>query len=248
MAALAFTSSHRREEHVSDGGDGGLEAEVDAVVDGLRAHNTALLGEQLEPSQGSARLIILDALQVLLVHDDVAGDVLGVLAFETLHLRDDHFSVLGHSFVLDGLDHVDVALSAADENLSFHELDKTLDEEVLEKLLIGVFVAVELFADLLAHLLTQVLDVLIDFSHALDTLQILLLGLLDLQADLLVGKFVLEVLRDLLLFFLDVLVLLDGELVAHRLLDARDLLVTVLLDELDHRLQDFLRLNVVAHF
>ena len=117
---------HAGEEHVADRRDGGLEAEVDSVLDGLGAHDSALLGEHLESTETARGLVVLNALQELAVNDDLARDVVGALAPEPDHLVDDHLTVVGHGVVDHRLDEVLVGLSAADEDLAFHELDESL--------------------------------------------------------------------------------------------------------------------------
>lgn len=57
---------------MSDGWDGSLESEVNTVVDRLRAHDSTLLGEHLEPTDTPSHFIVLNALQVSAVDDDVA--------------------------------------------------------------------------------------------------------------------------------------------------------------------------------
>jgi hypothetical protein len=84
--------------------------------------------------------------------------------------------------------------------------------------------------------------VLVDLSHLLDSLEILLLGLLDLQSDFLISELILVILSNLLFFLLNVVVLLDGELITHGLLDSHDFLFTVLLNEGDHGVKDLLGL------
>ena len=123
---MSLLASHRREEHESNGWNGSLEAQVDSVVYGLRAHNSSLLGIQLESSERASKVVVFDALEVLSVHDDVAGDVVGGLALEPDYLVDNHIFVDSHGLVLDGLDDGLVALSASDEDLAFHQFDESL--------------------------------------------------------------------------------------------------------------------------
>ena len=118
-----------------------------------------------------------------------------------------------------------------------------LNEQILEELLVSILIAVHLLSDLSSHGLSKVFNELVDLSHLLNSFHVLLLGLLDLQSDLLIGQFILVVFGDLLFFFLYVVVLLNGELVTHALLDSRDFLFTMLLDESNHGIEDLLGLN-----
>lgn len=57
---------------MSDGWDGSLETKVNTVVNGLRADNSTLLGEHLEPTDAPSHLIVFNTFQVSAVDDDVA--------------------------------------------------------------------------------------------------------------------------------------------------------------------------------
>ena len=111
---------------MSDGGDGGLEAQLNPVIDRLRTHNPSLLGVQLESAQASTGLIIFNALQVFPVNNNLAGDILWTLALEPLDLADDHLSVCLDCLLLHLFDHGFVALSASNKDLPLHELYQSL--------------------------------------------------------------------------------------------------------------------------
>jgi hypothetical protein len=139
--------------------------------------------------------------------------------------------------------------------LALHEFNKTLlkinykkeitylNQQILEKLLVSTLIFVHLLSDLSSHLFPKFLDVLVDLSHLLDSLEILLLGLFDFQSDFLISELVFVVLSNLLFLLLNVVVLLDGELITHGLFDSHDLLFTVLLNEGNHGVKDLLGLK-----
>ena len=112
---------------MSNGWDSGLEAEFDSVVDGLWAHNSSFLGEELETTDASGGLIVIDALEVFFIIDDnFAWDILWVFTFESLYLCDNELSVLGDSIIHNFFNKTNIRFSASNENLTFHKLDETL--------------------------------------------------------------------------------------------------------------------------
>lgn len=123
---LFHSGSHGREEHVSNGWNSCLEAKINAVINGLRTNNSALLGVQLEPSNDARGGVGLNAFEMLSINNDVAWNVIGSLSLETNDLSDKHFLVHGNGFFFDRLDESLVFLSAPDEDLAFHQLDETL--------------------------------------------------------------------------------------------------------------------------
>ena len=111
---------------MSDSWNGSLEAKINTVIDGLGAYDSSFLCEHFEASEATSGLIIFDGLEVLAIDNDLAWDVLWALAFESLHLANDHFSVLANSVILDLLEKFFVSLSASDENLAFHKFNESL--------------------------------------------------------------------------------------------------------------------------
>lgn len=197
---------------MSDGWDGCLEAQVDSIVDGLGANDSTLLGVHLEATDNSISLVVLDAIQVSLVDDDVAGDVVRIHSLESFDLLHDHLSVFfgcrwNHFF-----NKTHVALSAPNEKLPFHHLDKSLNHQVFQKSLIGTLVLCELISDLGHGLLFQFVDILVDLFHFVNPHLVLFLGLSDLHLDFFILELSSEIVVHDFLLLLDVLVVLDCEL------------------------------------
>ena len=117
-----------------------------------------------------------------------------------------------------------------------------LNKKALQKSFVGVLVICQLSSQIGFGLLLQGLNILVDLSHSLNSLHILLFGLFNLHADLLVGNLVLEVLLDLHLLLLKILDLLDGEFINHTSLNSSNFLNTVLLDESNHGIKNLLGL------
>ena len=136
---LRFTSSvgmsswrrcHWWEEHCSDRWDCSLETKVDSVVNRLGAYDSAFLGKQPESSDAPGGLVVFNALKILGVDCDLAWNVFQAFSVEADDLVNNHLLVSIDSFVNHRLDQLFVALSASQENLSFHEFDETLSKLV----------------------------------------------------------------------------------------------------------------------
>lgn len=121
-----------------------------------------------------------------------------------------------------------------------------LDKKVLEKFLILSLILAHSLSNLSPSIFSKLFDILIYFLHLLDPDLILLLGLVDLQFNLLVVELGLEVLSNSLLLLIDVVVLFDSEFVTHAFFDAVYFLPAVLFNELDHVLKDLFCLQVAA--
>ena len=114
---------------MSDGRDGSLEAQVDSVIKGLRAHDSSLLSEHFKASNASIQLVVLNALQVFAVDDDLARNVIRALALKSRNLCDEHVLVCSYGLSLNGFENGLVALSAADVDLRLHELYQPLQRD-----------------------------------------------------------------------------------------------------------------------
>lgn len=239
-----FILSHGWEEHVPDGRDGSLEAEINPVVNGLGAHDSALLCVHLEPANDPVRLVVLNTIKMGLINFNVAWNVVWAHALESLDFLDNELSVFldgtGHNL----FDKVLITFTASDVQFGLHHFDESLNHEVLEQLLVSGLIFLHLLANLRLRLLFQFLNILVNFAHSLDSQLVLLLRLLDLHFDLFVLQLRFEVVVHDLLLVLNILVVFDGEFLLGSLLDAGHLLVTVLPDELHHVLEDSLRLRL----
>lgn len=109
-----------------------------------------------------------------------------------------------------------------------------LDEQVLAEFLVLALVVSQLLDHLVLGFLVELLDECVDGSHLLDSLFVLLLGLLNPQLDLVLLQLVSVVLDQALLLLSNVLLLLDGELLLGLVLDGLHALVTMGPNELDH--------------
>jgi hypothetical protein len=126
-ASLIFLwSSHRWEKHVSYGRNCGLEAELNSIINGLRANDSTLLGEHLETSNAARVLVVLNRFKEFLIDDDFAWDVIWRLALVSLNLGDNHLSVGLDSLILNFFEHIKVRLSASDKDFTFHQFNKAL--------------------------------------------------------------------------------------------------------------------------
>lgn len=234
-------SPHRREEHVSDSRDGGLEAEVNAAIHCLGEHNLALLGEHIEATEAAGLRVSVNALNpVVLVNHNVARDLLGALIREHLDLLDDHVAIFLDNLVLDLLNEVSILLAATDEHVGLEELDETLQQQVLEEFLVAIDVLSELVLDGSTSILTKLINVDIDGLHSLDSTLVLLLRLGDLDEDLMLLEVLLGIFLNSLLGRGNELVLLDGVRVSSTGSDSCNFLAAVLSNELDHVLEDLL--------
>lgn len=171
--------------------DGGLEAKFNSIVDGLRAHDSSLLGEHLKTSDAARVLVVLNRFKEFLVDDNFAWDVVWGLALVSLHLGDDHLFVGLDSLVLDFFEHIEVGFPASDEDFTLHEFDEALkgietgsankrkntylDEEILEQFLVSCLIRLHLLLDLRLGLHLELFDILIHLLHSLDSLLVLLL-------------------------------------------------------------------------
>lgn len=224
---------------MSNGRDRCTEAQANTLVDRLREHNLAALDQHLEAADDARLRVVVGTGQVLARVDRyLARDVVRRLALEDLNLVHDHLLVFADSLFHDLLDEADVLLAAANDDGGLHELDESLKQQVLQQLLVGFLVVGKVLLDLVAADDVQLVDVVIDLAHLHNPLLVLLLGFLDFELNLLVGQIVLERLRDLVLFSADIRILLDGELVEFGLLDPRNFLLAVLLDEVHHVCED----------
>lgn len=225
-----------------DGWDGCLEAQINPVVNGLGAHDSALLCVHLEPTEDTVCLVVLNTIKIGLINDDAAWYVVWVHALKSLDFLDNELSVFldgsWHNLFDDAL----VACPASDDQRGLHHFNETLNHQVLQQLLVRIWIALHLLANLRLSLLFQFLNVLVNLAHSLDSHLVLLLRLLDLHFDFFVLQLGLEVVVHDFLLVLNILVVFDGELLLSSLLDTGHLLVAVLPDELHHVLEDSFRL------
>jgi len=227
---------------VPDGRDGCLEAQIDSVVNGLGAHDSALLCVQLEPAKDPVRLVVLNTIKIGLINDDVAWYLVWAHALKSLDFLDNELSVFLDGLWHNLLDNINIAFPASEEQRCLHHFDETLNHKVLEQLLVSVLIILHFLANLRHRLFFQFLNVFVNLAHSLDSHLVLLLRLLDLHFDLLVLQLSFEVVVHDLLLVLNIFVVFNGELLLGSLLDAGHLLVTVLADELNHVLEDSLGL------
>ena len=111
---------------MTDVRDSRLEAQVDSVLDCLGQYDSASFREHLEATVAACFLVVFNAFEVLVINNDVARDLLWLLALEPDDLSYDHFPVGGDGLILNFLDHFLVRLSASNENLRLHEFDEPL--------------------------------------------------------------------------------------------------------------------------
>ena len=112
---------------MSYGRNCGLEAELNSIINGLRANDSTLLGEHLETSNAARVLVVLNRFKEFLINDNFAWDVIWRLTLVSLNLGNDHLSVGLDSFVLDLFEHIEVRLSASNKDFTFHQFDKALN-------------------------------------------------------------------------------------------------------------------------
>ena len=112
---------------MTDVRDSRLEAQIDSVFDCLGEYDSASFCEHLEATVAAGFLVVFDAFEVLVIDNDVARDLLWLLALEPDDLSYDHFPVGGDGLILNFLDHFFVRLSASNENLRLHEFDEPLN-------------------------------------------------------------------------------------------------------------------------
>lgn len=129
-----------------------LEGHGEAVVEGLRAHDTVFTGVHDEAAEARVGGVLRVELgqELLVVDSDGAGDV--VLAFEGNNLREHLLLVLLDCLVYNRGQDSNIALSAPEGDLGLNQLDESLDEEVLQEL--GVLTTV--VGEALGHLDTSV--------------------------------------------------------------------------------------------
>lgn len=155
--------------------DGSLETKVNSIINSLGTHNSALLSVNFESTDDTSRLVVLNTVEISLINDDIAWYVCWLHSLESLHLFHDQFSIPLDSSWLYGFKETHICLPAADEKLSLHHFDESLDEEVLQKLLIGGLITLHFLSDLCLRLGSQFLNVFVNFAHSLDSHLILLL-------------------------------------------------------------------------
>jgi len=109
-----------------------------------------------------------------------------------------------------------------------------LNEQVLEQVSVLLLIVLEALSHLDASGRLQALDKLVSALHAIDTRFVLCLRLLNLHVALSNLQVLEHLIVKALLFGLDHLLRLDGEVSIHLLLDLIDTLAALLLDELDH--------------
>ena len=165
----------RGEQDAADIGNGLLVAELQALVEGVGAHDFALAGVQLHSSEATLLFIV----DVLLVE---FGEVFhgvdlelerGLLALEHEDVLLHELLVLGTSFVEDTLDESLVALSADDVDLSLGKLDEALDDELLKEFLVAGLISLEVGGEAALSLVVGLLDELVNSGHLLDSLLVL---------------------------------------------------------------------------
>lgn len=239
-----FVLSHGWEEHVPDGRDGSLEAKINPVVNGLRAHDSALLCVHLEPANDPVRLVVLNTIKIGLINFNVTWNVIWAHAFKSLDFLHNELSVFLDGTWHDLFDEVFIAFTASQEQFGLHHFDESLNHEIFQQLLVSCLIRLHLLANLRLRLFFQFLNILVNFAHSLDSHLVLLLRLLNLHFDLFVLQLGFEVIVHDLLLVLNILIVFDGEFLLSSLLDAGHLLVSMLLDELDHVLEDSLGLRL----
>jgi hypothetical protein len=87
------------------------------------------------------------------------------------------------------------------------------------------------------RILLQLFHEFVDCSHFCNSGSILLSGLLNSESDFILLEFDLDVVDQAFLLISYILLLLNGELVFRLLLDRDDSLISMALDEGNHRLQ-----------
>ena len=231
------------EESSSDGGDSLLVDKGKSVIKGLRANDSVLTGQHDEATHAGllSRLIELRQ-EVLLVDLDLARNVSTHASFD---LSGHHLFVLLDSGVNNFLHDSKIRLSDTQSDIDFNKLDKTLHKQVLEKLLILVRVFVEVLDHSSLSIVLQLLNKLVNNLHLLNAEFVLLSTLLDLELGLSVGKFGFVVLSESLLVSLNLLLLTNGEFIFGLLANLLNTLLTVGLDERDHRVENLLCLLII---
>lgn len=165
----------RGEQDAADIGDGLLVAELQALVEGVGAHDFALAGVQFDSSEATL-LFIVDVLFVELreVLDGVDLELeRGFLALEHSNIFFHELLVLRTGFGKDALDEALVALSADNVDLGLGELDEALNDELLKEFLVAVLVVLEVGGEAALSLVVGLLDKLVDSGHLLDSLLVL---------------------------------------------------------------------------
>lgn len=145
-----------------------------------------------------------------------------VFAFESLNLAEHLLFVLGNGVVDNGGERINVALSAPKSHLGLDQLNQTLDKQVLQKVRVGVSVISELLLHLNTSLFLKGFNEGVGLLHTLDSGLVHLLGPSNLEVTLCSLQVLLVLVLKSLLFGLDHLLRLHGEILVHLLLDLLD--------------------------
>jgi len=177
----------RREQSRSDLGDGLLVDELQAFVDGVRANNTALACVQDHTAHAGIGALSLRVFgeETIRIDDKLQGDI---AVLEELDFLLHECLVLFAGLLEDLIDKGEIALAAADVDLSLHKLDKALHNQELEELAVLSLISKLALYDLFLGLFVDTLNVGVDSLHLLDACVVLGSGPLDLELNLILGK------------------------------------------------------------
>ena len=237
----------RGEERCSHSRNTLLEGHTQAVIKFLGANNAVLLGIHNEASEAwvSRVLSIEFGKEVLIIDSDDTWDI--TLAFESSYLAQHSLLVNRDSFINDTWQGLHITLPASKSHLWFNQFDQALNKKVLEEGGVLISVLHKALSHLETSFILKTFDQFISSLHAIDTRFICCLRFLNLEVAFCDLQVLQHLIIKTLLFGLNHLFWLHGEVRLHLLLDLVNSLATLRANELDHTVHDELWLLVV-HF
>lgn len=244
LSGLLWLFIHAWEKHLADLGNGLLVNELESLINSVRAHNTALTRVEHDTSHaggGTVGLVVLGK-EPLVFEGDLEGHI---LTLEELYFALHEIFVFSGGLLVDFLNQGEVALSASNENLTFHELDQALKDQILQEFLVLGDVELLSLDHLVLSVLVQLLNEPVDRLHLVNAGGVLVGGSLDLKLNLVLSKASFVFGGNSSLLLQDVGVFLTLEFVLALSGDLRRLLLALVADELHHGFQASLRLALV---